>query len=874
MAGIHRSGVAAPALTEANKHPSLLLFYAVVIVSGFAGLGYQMLWSKMLAVSLGHEILAVLAVVAAFFVGLSLGAFAFNNRLRQSSRPAQWYIAMELAIAVWALLMMAILPDYNRWVAHWIGAEPSPWRHWSLAFLSSLLLLLPATLAMGATLPAMERISAALSDSKPTVSMLYANNTAGAVLGTLLTTFLLIPNLGHGDTVILLAMANLLCAAATLLCYRQTIPLSDDTPLDQHRKEPHRHLLPTLFLTGFLGIGYEIVMVRLLSQVLENTVYTFASVLAVYLLGVALGAAAYHRWQITREEINTDWNKWLTWLLALTCISMALGIAALYISESLYVLVAQQGYHIIGELAVAAGVFLLPTFFMGALFSHLAQRATTTTGLGKALGVNTLGAALAPFCFGVLLLPAVGAKLLLGLLLSTYLLCAPGISNALKIAPVIVISVLLLWWAPALRFISVAPGSEVVDYRDGVMAAVAVVQDNTGHRHLKVNNHFTMGGTATRFSDHRQSHIPLLLHGNPRSALYLGLGTGISFEAARFYPGLAATGVDLIPESLDMMHWFGVEPKAMDWQPKPKLLAADARRFVLANQQQFDVIIGEIFHPSRDGAGSLYTREQFSAIANRLSHDGIYAQWLPLFQLDLDTLKIIIRTFLQVYPDAQLHLGHFSLQQPILCLVGGNREFRFNDNWLLNRVFDPGLQQELVRERLNSDLALFGGYLAGPSALKSFVGEGPVNSDNFPIVTYSAPSFVYSDPAPPATRLRQLLAQLHPDTKSLLYSKTENGEFANQLQTYWQARDLFLLAGMNVKPGEALDSIARKTKEPLLKALSISPQFDPAYRALIGTAQALYDSDRYRSYQLLSEIMNAVPQRSEAAHLRRQLFGN
>ncbi len=92
----------------------------------------------------------------------------------------------------------------------------------------------------------------------------------------------------------------------------------------------------------------------------------------------------------------------------------------------------------------------------------------------------------------------------------------------------------LLWWAPPLRFISIAADSKVLQYRDGVMAAVAVVEDSNGHRHLKVNNHFTMGGTATRFSDHRQSHLPLLLHGAPRSALYLGLGTGISFEAARF----------------------------------------------------------------------------------------------------------------------------------------------------------------------------------------------------------------------------------------------------------------------------------------------------------------------------------------------------
>ncbi|MBA55094.1 MAG: spermidine synthase [Pseudomonadales bacterium] len=868
------NGVVNPTLTGTVRQPSRLLFYGVVMVSGFAGLGYQMLWTKMLAVALGHEILAVLAVVAAFFVGLSLGAFVFSERLRRSTNPAAWYIAMELVIALWALLMMAILPDFNSWIAHWIGAEPSHWRHWSIAFFSSLLLLLPATLAMGATLPAMERLCVARYHARESVAVLYANNTAGAVLGTLLTTFLLIPWLGHSHTVILLAIANVFCATTTLLWYRQSVSPAEAPRSEHQYRLTHRHLLLVLFLTGFLGIGYEILMVRLLSQVLENTVYTFASVLAVYLLGVTIGAAVYHHRQGALKPGDDHWNIWLTRLLLCIGLSMLTGIAALYASERIYPAITQTGNAILGELVVAASVFLLPTFFMGALFSHLVQRAAIRTGLGIALGVNTLGAALAPFCVGVLLLPALGAKPVLGLLLSAYLLCLPSARNALKYIPVIIMAAALLWWAPPLRFISIAADSKVLQYRDGVMAAVAVVEDSNGHRHLKVNNHFTMGGTATRFSDHRQSHLPLLLHGAPRSALYLGLGTGISFEAARFYPGLETTGVDLIPETLDMMPWFGVNPEAMNWEPKPRLLAADARRFVLADQQQYDVIIGEIFHPSRDGAGSLYTLEQFAAIRERLTSEGIFAQWLPLFQLDLETLQTIIRTFMQVYPDAQLHLGHFSLQQPILCLVGAKRNLRFDANWLVNRVFDPTLQQELVRERLNSDLALFGGYLAGAETLHAYVGDGPINSDDHPVVTYSAPHFVYSDPAPPAHRLQQLLDQLQPTAQSLLHTTSDNREFSEQLQHYWQARNLFLQAGIDVKPNDTISNLVTQTREPLLKALSISPQFEPAYRALMGSAQAMYEVDRYQSYQLLSDLVQTAPERKEAAQLRYRLFGN
>ena len=354
----------------------------------------------------------------------------------------------------------------------------------------------------------------------------------------------------------------------------------------------------------------------------------------------------------------------------------------------------------------------------------------------------------------VILLPLIGAKLSLVIVAGSYLLLLPDWSkkNLLLASIPVVFSTAFLLWPQPMRFISLPPASEVVTYREGVMASVAVVKDAAKHKYLKVNNHFTMGGTASRYSDYRQTHIPLLLHGDPKSALYLGLGTGITFQAAKYYPKLLATGVELLPEALDFLSHFGVNPQDVSWRKRPQLLAADARRFIVADSNSYDVIIAEIFHPSRDGAGSLYTREHFSLIRERLNPGGMFCQWLPLFQLDLPTLKLIIRTFISVFPHAQLHLGHFSLKQPILCLLGSNDNKTYSNNWLLKRVHDSSLQQQLVSLRLNSDYALFGGYLAGSKQLKALVGEGPINTDDRPLVTYRAPQFVYSIQQPAATR--------------------------------------------------------------------------------------------------------------------------
>ena len=123
-----------------------------------------------------------------------------------------------------------------------------------------------------------------------------------------------------------------------------------------------------------------------------------------------------------------------------------------------------------------------------------------------------------------------------------------------------------------------------------------MIEEPDKSRHLKVNNRFTMGGTASRFSDHRQTHLPMLWQGGAaRSALYLGLGTGVTFQAAQYYPQLQATGVELIPEMLPLMPAFGVDVGASHWPNKPQVLAADARRFVVADDHLYDVIIAEVF---------------------------------------------------------------------------------------------------------------------------------------------------------------------------------------------------------------------------------------------------------------------------------------
>ena len=161
--------------------------------SGFAALGYQIVWTQQSALWLGHETAAVLAVVGAFFGGIAAGALVFSTRIEASSQPVRWYAACEAVIGLWSLALLFLMAPYRICLLDLIGAQPSPLRHWSVVFGGTFLLLLPATAAMGATLPAMERIIGGLRAEGAPIAMLYASNTFGAVLGVLAAAFVLVP---------------------------------------------------------------------------------------------------------------------------------------------------------------------------------------------------------------------------------------------------------------------------------------------------------------------------------------------------------------------------------------------------------------------------------------------------------------------------------------------------------------------------------------------------------------------------------------------------------------------------------------------------------------------------------------------------------
>ncbi|MGB8335589.1 MAG: hypothetical protein WCE56_13925 [Desulfobacterales bacterium] len=572
-----------------------------MFLSGFAGLGYEIIWTRMLSASLDHEIIAVLAVVAAFFSGLAIGSWALDRPLSVAEKPGRWYAGLEFVIGLWALVLSFAFPWANHLALGWVGIDPGPGRHWVVAFLFPFIMLLPATFAMGGTLPAMERLLSRLYRDGGTVGGLYAANTFGAVAGTLAATFWITPALGFKSTQLILAGVNFICAGG-MLAGAVRDPESPPRVVFWGPDRPESlRIHVSLFATGLLGIGYEVLAVRALSQILENTVYSFTGILAVYLFGTALGGSVYQLWspKLSSHAVTG----YLAQGLSLACIA---GLGLLLLVEYIYSGIREwlgQGMAMAGamggEICAAAVVLLLPTILMGMTFSHLAQSACGKKGgLGRALSVNTVGAAGAPFLFGVVVLPAIGLKTALVLVVVGYLFLipmpAPRMQWMTSLVPAGLCGILIFSPVP-IPFVTPPPGGQVVKHLEGVMAAVSVVSDARRHIHLKVNNHYQMGGTSSVYSDRRQAHIPLLLHPEPQKALFLGLGTGVTFAAAADYPGLEAVAVELVPEVIDVIHYFEPVTGKLRENPRLDIKTADARRFVSTDRNTYDVIVADLF---------------------------------------------------------------------------------------------------------------------------------------------------------------------------------------------------------------------------------------------------------------------------------------
>ncbi len=830
------------------------LLWCVAALSGAAGLGYEMVWTRLLGVAMGTEMWAVLGAIAGLFAGLALGGWWLDGWVARAARPAIRYAQLEALIALWGLVCTQLLPELAHALPPLLGPLPSALSAGVLYFGVPAIVLLPATVAMGGTLAALTRMLEAAQHSPRVVASAYAANTLGAVLGTLGTVWWLFPAVGLRGTLVVLAGLNLLAAAIAAHMAPKAVALDGapavvDGPAVQTVLGDRRRFC-ALFSTGFLGVGIEILLIRVAAQFLSDTIYTFAGLLAAYLLGSAVGGACR---QAVRVKADATSRSVLLGLTATTVLATVAFIPLLARWVLLHALTDRWG-----ETLVSMVLFLPCALAMGALYADLLEeyRLVHVT-VGRANAVNALGAALAPGVVALILIPLFGAMpAMLGLAVAYLALVAVERRSLFIVSAPLVIAAGLFAVGVVLPVSLPTDGHQVASI-EGPMVAASVVDDAQGARYLEVNGHLRMGGTSSERSDFRQALLPLLLHPNPKQALYLGVGTGATLSGAMLYPALSVRGIEISEEVAALLPYFVVSGRP---DPQPNVLVADARRYLAADRAFYDVIVADNFHPALEGSGSLYSVEHFSAVRARLAPGGLFCQWLPLYQLDPRSLRDIMRTYLAVFDHGSAWLAHFSIRMPMLALCGAADR---RDETLLEHALAPKaptLQPVLQRLDFAAPLALAGSYLGDAAALRRYAGPGQLNTDDHPIVALNGNANIAALSLPVLTLLLDLVHTMHTSESAV----RSGGAAINLLPAYWRARDRFLEAGAALRGQPHGRALIDEAAPGLLATVALSADFEPAYQPLLSMADALATSDPAAAQTLLRAIDAAAPSRHEA----------
>lgn len=710
---------------------------AAALLSGVAALVHELLWIRLLGHLFGQTIYAVQTVLAVFFLGIALGGWAYSRSIHLSNMSgARLFRIAEVAIAAWALLMPLIMqwatPLFDRFAP---SAAETPRAFIVRIIVTCAVLLVPATL-MGLTLPAL--ISEMGSDFRG-IRIVYGANTIGAAAGAWFSTFALVPQLGVRGT--LLFGAGLNIAAAVLIARRvdrsSTADRAQDLPLDSADLSPRAAAI-ILFLSGAGALALEVLWTRALEQIVSGTIYSFATVLTVFLLGIGLGSLLVRRRTATREAAGTLFGA-LALIVAITPFLIRLiGRADEALRSFANASLAGGAFT---ETAVASLLLLLPTTSMGMLFPLLLRLgvATDARAVGRMTAANTAGSVLGPLVAGFAILPSFGVRggiaAIAVIQAAVALFLSPRKSTLIAATAVIALALV-----PAGTLMPQSAGETIVAQREDAAARVAVVEEN-GERRLKVNNSYSLGGGRGVFTERRQGHIAMLLHPNPQRVLVLGIGTGNTLGAIAAHAPEEIVAVDLLPGVIDLAgRHFSTTNEGVLSNERVDVKIADAARVARSPGAPFDLVVADLFHPWQAGVSSLYSLEHFEHVRDRLASDGLFVQWLPLYQLMNADFRCITRTFLRVYPHAEAWLGNFGSTTPIVALVGSRSPLRTPKTI---RV-PPGLESRFRELYLDVPAEWAASYVAGRTLLEEYAGAGPVNTLDRPILEFSAAAHFFS----------------------------------------------------------------------------------------------------------------------------------
>lgn len=840
----------------------LILFF----MTGAAAIAAEVAWLRLLQPAFGSTAEATAAVIGLYLAGLAAGSFLFGRLVSRIRRPVLGYLVVTGA----AGLVLLATPTVYRLIAGGGGFGAS--------LAGAILLLLPTTVLLGGAWPLLAEAIPRDAAGGGTGSLSLAHNLGGAG-GGVLAGFLLMPHLGITGS-LLSAAAGLLLVAFTglhllhpksrVFVLRRTGPAESGATVAITGGRTLAWML-VYGAAGLVFIGVEVTWTRLFSLFFQNSVYTFSAVLATYLAGTAIGAALA-AWAADRVR-DPEGLAGLA-LASAGCLGLLPAIAFSYlvgIQEGARGSPGSVSYEmaLFHDVARAAAVFLPGTIAMGALFPLVGRvlgkgRPSLGRPIGAVYGAGTLGSVFGGPVAGFLLIPALGAiSTLVGLGAVAVaagigtILASPGtwrLGRLLQGAAILAIFaglVIVLHGMPRPGEASLARGTRLIESREGRAAYAAVVVDERGHKRLRVNRSYSMGGDLGVRIEKRQGLLPMILHPSPRRVLVIGLGTGVTLGATASDPESEVVCVEILPEVIALSDHFREDHGDVLSNPRVRVVKEDGRTYLRESVGGWDLIVSDLFFPWRPGVGPLYAREHFETARQRLRPGGVYWQWFALHQLRPEEIRVLCATFASAFPNVELWLAGLSAEVPVAGLAGSLGPLALEVEDGIRRI--PGSTLEPVG--LSSPIDVLALRVAGDGAVRSFAEGARLHTDDRPLIEFSSPGNFFLNP----------LAMLRPNLEAM--GRLLEGAPRSDPDPLGSIRE----AAAWCLRGE----IARLKGEPVpemqahFRALEAVPELRRPREAILHKARAYVDGAKPRSaLRILDTFLGSFPADPEATALR------
>src|SRR5215471_6036119 len=783
------------------------ILYVIFFLSGATGLVYEVIWVRLTGLVFGNTSHAISTVLGAFMAGLALGSWKLGQKADRAPNPLRIYGLLEIGIGISAALVplvFRVLDSVYREIAPTVSSVPGG--AGMIWFGASFIVLITPTFLMGGTLPVLTRFfTERLDEVEGKVGVLYALNTFGAAAGSLLAALVLIPGIGNIRTTLIIATINVAIGLFAVWMSnraegrviegareRQATMTIKAEEIRSSNPASDRLVLMTLAVSGLVSMMYEVSWTRALSAMIGSSTYAFSIMLVTFLIGIALGSSI-----ISRRKPQANLH-----LLGLMQLGVAVGGVIFLVGYraapyALLSMIRALYYTFPAILTIqfilCAGLMIFATLCMGATFPVASQLYSSKfTVLGRSIGniysVNTVGAIIGSLVAGFALMPVVGTErtILVGLFFNSamaLLLLTEAKSG--RLAQGIAVGLLLVatvsmrggvFWKPDLmdrgilvysKALDARPeltmnehyeDTDVVYFKEGNNATISV-RKGENYLALRTNGKVDASNRDDMITQLTVGWLPGFYHPNPKDALVIGYGSGVTVGAVTAIKEIENIDCIEIEQAVfGAGRWFSEINRKSYENPRVHLTFNDARNYMNMTRKKYDIIISEPSNPWIAGVASLFTSEFYDRAAEVLNSGGIFAQWIQLYELDPEDLRMVLYEVQRKFPEVSVWVTDSDL------IIIATREKQSLNTARIAQVFhsDPSVAHDF-RDFLHSETpeGLLAYYVMSTDTVRQFASKARRNTDDHPLLEFHAPRQLFSN-------TRDLNIQLLYDAKDSL----------------------------------------------------------------------------------------------------------